>query len=100
MAECDRLEDCGHPDCTPLESWDGRSCCGRLPVQHPHLEQFNTHRLCLDADEYEINIGDNYYIGSLMITAMKDVLEHHLYNPCNELAITDPVKGLIRKLTA
>jgi hypothetical protein len=97
--EQDRLEYCSHPDCTPLESWDNRSCLGRMPKPVQHLEQYNSHRLCLETEEYCVNIGDGYYIGSLMIMLIKDVLANHLFNNCNELAIRDPIKGLMRKLT-
>lgn len=98
MPETDRLTSCDNGDCQPLNSFDDRLCVGRLRAPQKHLELSNTHRLCFDADEYQINAADAYYLASLMIEVIKDVKDLNLYDPCGQLAINDPVRRLKERL--
>jgi hypothetical protein len=58
---------CPHQDCAYRASSQGCICIGELPEPTPHLNSFNTHRLCIAQscpgdDEWlfklEINSGD------------------------------------------
>lgn len=98
MAELDRPEFCSYNDCDCLGSYDQRLCVGRMAERHAHLELYNTHRLCFDTDEFEINLADAYYLASLMVEVIKDGKDRHLYNPCHQLAISDPARRLRDKL--
>jgi hypothetical protein len=49
-----RPEWCGHEECRPIVSFQGKCCGGRLPKPVPHDEDFNTHRLCIETGDEEI----------------------------------------------
>ena len=62
-----RPEWCPHSDCGYAASSQGCICVGELPAPTPHLNSFNTHRLCITQscpgdDEWlfklEISSGD------------------------------------------
>jgi hypothetical protein len=101
MAEIDRPEDC-EEDCACLGSFDDRLCLGMMSEPKKHrignLELANNVKLCLLPDDYESNAGDLYYIASLAILGIKHIIKNDLYNPCEELAIADPIRRLKEQL--
>lgn len=78
--EAERPEDCGHPDCLCLVSRGGRLCVGRLPEKKKHDDLFNTHRLCDEDGEYDINFADATFLTELMMAVRKDVLQNGLWH--------------------
>lgn len=44
---------CPFTDCIFVVNTQDAACIGKLPTPEPHLDDFNTHRLCLHAREDE-----------------------------------------------
>lgn len=56
---------CPHADCEYLLSFQESCCGGRLPKLEPHDEDFNTHRLCIEADgvfDLQVNRNDLFVL--------------------------------------
>jgi hypothetical protein len=70
-----RPEWCGHLSCKPLIGWDNKMCGGCLPEPVPHDGDFNTHRLCIEADgviDLMVNRSDCYLLGLVVERLRKD----------------------------
>jgi hypothetical protein len=89
-----RPDNCPLRACHYLVAYGGRVCFGRLPEPKRHDELFNTHCRCEDGEPVYFNAADAYYEARGLIICLKDVLEQNLYNPCPELAISNPVQRL------
>jgi hypothetical protein len=48
----DKPKWCPFADCIMIRNTQNMMCCGKLPVPDPHLDDFNTHRFCLNLSEF------------------------------------------------
>jgi hypothetical protein len=93
---------CNDEKCRWLNGFDTRVCIGLMPraKEHPKTGILNNLYLCFGPDDFkEINIADAVFISECLISGIKEVMGHGLYNPCQECGIDgDPINHLIKKL--
>lgn len=60
---------CPHPDCTFKMRAQDRICIGALQAREEHDDDYNTHRLCIDAGgpvfDLQVNRSDVYHFRRL-----------------------------------
>lgn len=78
----ERPDNCPDPEgCDPIMSGFDRTCFGRLRQKQPHDDLFNTHAMCMDGEQTEVNDEDMWIIGKGAKAIRKDVADNNLYRP-------------------